>query len=266
MPTELLPEICKPFVSLILQGEKRLMVGSEMLHYAAGQTFTASMALPIIGEIVRASTIYPYLAVSLTFDPTIVADLLCHVPDQTEMPDERGFGVGAASDYLVDAWLRMLRLIERPDEIAVMAPMLEREILFRLLRGPQNAFLRQVAGIDGRFSQIKKALAWMRSNYAAPFHVEDLARIAGMSASSFHRRFKLATGLAPLQYQKHLRLYEARRILFAEAEDAASAAFLVGYESASQFTREYARMFGAPPARDIRRLRANTNGEPAPPA
>lgn len=261
-PTELFPEIYQPLVSLILQGEKRLLIGTQVLTYTAGQTFTASVELPVIGEVVEATTVDPYLAVRLTFDRAVIADLMREAPGPTKMPDTRSFSVNHASDSLLDAWSRMLRLMDQPEEIAVMAPLLEREILFRLLRGPQGAVLRQVAGIDHRFSQISHALIWIRSHYATAFQVADLADAANMSPSAFHRRFKASTGLSPLQYQKRIRLYEARSMLFAKPGDVATVALAVGYENLSQFTREYARMFGASPARDIRNLRANAPATP----
>jgi AraC-like DNA-binding protein len=251
-PTQLSPEVYQPLVSLILQGEKRLAIGSQALRYTAGHTFIASVDVPVIGEIVKASSAVPYLAVRLTFDRSVVADLLRDAQGLPEFFEARSFCVSQASEALMDAWLRMLLLMERPDEISVMAPLLEREILFRLLRGPQGAVLRQVASIDSRFSKIRTTLDWMKAHYATPLRVCDLADLANMSASSFHRSFKASTGMSPLQYQKHLRLYEARRRLFAQPGDVASVAFAVGYESLSQFTREYARMFGAPPARDVR--------------
>lgn len=252
-PTRLAPEIYQPLVSLILQGEKRLVIGSQVLRYTAGHTFIASVDVPVIGEIVQASAAAPYLAVRLTFDRSVVADLLRDAQGLADMPVERSFCVGQASEDLMDAWLRMLRLMERHDEMGVMAPLLEREILFRLLRGPQGAVLRQVASIDSRFSRIRKALDWIRANYSAALRVAHLAELANMSPSSFHRSFKSSTGMSPLQYQKYLRLYEARRRLFAEPGHVAIVAQTVGYESLSQFTREYARMFGVPPARDVRR-------------
>lgn len=255
-PTKLLPEIYQPFVSLILQGRKRLMIGTQVLDYAAGDTFIASVDLPAIGEVTEASVAAPYLALLLRFDLAVIADLLRDVPGPIDPPDRQSFCVDAASDDLIEAWLRMMGLMDRPDDIVVMAPLLEREILFRLLRGPQGAVLRQAASVEGRFSQIRKALSWVRTNYTRTFKVEDLANMANMSPSAFHRGFKASTGLSPLQYQKHLRLYEARRILFAKPGDVAAVALAVGYESLSQFTREYNRMFGAPPARDIRDLRA----------
>ncbi|MFK0166982.1 AraC family transcriptional regulator N-terminal domain-containing protein [Rhizobium sp. NPDC090279] len=261
-PTELFPEVYQPLVSLILQGEKRLLIGNQVLNYATGYTFIGSVELPVVGEIVQASARVPYLAASLTFDRSVVADLLSLEPSPTKLPDTRSFCVNHASDRLIDAWLRMLHLMEQPDEIAVMAPLLEREILFRLLRGPQGAVLRQVAGINDRFSQIRNTLIWIRNEYATAFQVEDLACAANMSASAFQRRFKASTGLSPIQYQKQIRLYEARRMLFAKPGDVATVALAVGYESLSQFTREYARMFGYPPARDIRKLRAKSPAAP----
>ncbi|MCM2438756.1 AraC family transcriptional regulator [Agrobacterium vitis] len=261
-PTELFPEIYQPLVSLILQGEKRLLVGNQVLKYTAGQTFIGSVELPVVGEIVDASARGPYLAVSLTFDRSLVADLLRDDRNPTKLADTRSFSVNRASDRLIDAWLRMLRLMEQPDEIAVMGPLLEREILFRLLRGPQGAVLRQVAGIDDRFAQIRNALIRLRKEYATAFQVEDLASAANMSPSAFQRRFKTSTGLSPIQYQKQIRLYEARGLLFAKPGNVSAVALAVGYESLSQFTREYARMFGSPPARDIRNLRANSPAAP----
>lgn len=260
-PTELLPEIYQPFVSLILQGEKQLLIGNQILRYAAGDTFIASVELPAVGEIVEASERAPYLAVRLTFDLALIAGLLTDVPGQIDTPDRQSFGVDAASDDLLDAWLRMLRLMDRPEDITIMAPMLEREILFRLLRGPQGAVLRQLANIDGRVLQIRKALISIMANYARPLRLGDLALIAHMSLTTFHRSFKASTGFSPLQYQKHIRLYEARRMLFDNPGTVATVAFAVGYESLSQFTREYARMFGAPPARDIRALRSDSARE-----
>jgi AraC-like DNA-binding protein len=260
-PTELFPEIYRPFLSLILQGEKRLLIGTKSFSYASGDTFIASVDLPAVGEIVQASETAPYLAVRLTFDLATIADLLRDVPGLMEVPDTRSFCVDPASEDLIGAWCRMLRLMDHPNDIAVMAPLVEREILFRLLRGPQGAVLHQAASIDGRFARIRKALIWIRTNYAIAFRIEDLADVANISVSAFHRSFKASTGLSPLQYQKHLRLYEARRLLFAMPGDVASVAFEVGYQSLSQFTREYARMFGAPPARDIRDLRSNSSPE-----
>jgi len=249
---DLLPEIYRPVVSLILQGEKQLLIGNEVLTYRAGHTFTVAFDLPVLGKISKASSDQPYLAIRLAIDPVIVSDLVLNMPDLAGKPDRKGFGVNAAEHELLDAWSRTLRLIKRPDEVRIMAPLLEREIVFRLLRGPQGAVLKQVATADSMMSQIRNALASIGKNYAGTLRVEDVARSVGMSSSAFHRRFKAATGMAPLQYQKTLRLYEARRLILTEPTSASSAAFSVGYQSVSQFSREYRRMFGTPPMREIR--------------
>lgn len=256
-----LPGLYAPMVCLVLQGAKRVMIGDHVLHYEAGRYFIASVEVPAVGRVTEASKELPYLAISLTFDPAVIASLLLELPPVTEKPLTHGFAVSVADDELLGAWLRMMRLIERPAEIPVLAPLIEREILFRLLQGEQGAMLHQIAGADSRLSQIRRTLGWIRENYAEPFRVEEMAKLAGMSASVFHRHFKAVTAMTPIQYQKRIRLYEARRRLFAGPGDAAGVAFAVGYESASQFSREYARLFGAPPVRDAGRLRGNLGWE-----
>eukprot|EP01037_Dinobryon_pediforme_P023170 gene23170-24539_t len=225
---DLLPETYRPVVSLILQGEKQLLVGHEVLTYRAGDTFTAALDLPVLGKITQASAERPYLAIRLVLDPDIVSDLLFDMPNDARDPDGKGFGVHPADRDLLDAWSRMLRLIERPDEVRIMAPLLEREIVYRLLRGPQGAVLKQVAAIDPKTLPIRTALALIGGSYASPLKVEEIAQSVGMSGSAFHRRFKAATGMAPLQYQKTLRLYEARRLLLSEMTSASAAAFSPG--------------------------------------
>lgn len=254
-PTRLFPEIYKPLISLILQGGKRLIVGREVVSYSAGSSFISSVDLPVIGEVVEASPDSPYLALRLSLNRNVITELLQDMLLPSMPSSARTFCVDRADDDLIDAWLRMARLIDQSDDIAVMAPLIEREIIYRMLRGPQRAVLMQVAGVDDRFVQITQALSWMRANYELAFRVEDLARTAHMSSSAFHRHFKAAVGLSPLQYQKQIRLYEARRMLFAEPSGVAAVASAVGYESLSQFSREYARQFGAPPASDVRHLR-----------
>ncbi len=168
--------------------------------------------------------------------------------------ETRGFGVSAVTPDLLDAWARLIALLDTPDDIPVLAPIHEREILYRLLKGPQGGVLRQIVRTDSRLSRVRQAIVWIRAHFDEMLRVEDLAERAGMSPASFHRHFKAVTAMSPLQYQKTLRLQEARRLLIASG-GAARAAHMVGYESASQFSREYARMFGAPPHRDAGRLR-----------
>lgn len=256
-PMPLPPEIYSPFVSLILQGEKRLQMGERSLRYSAGEMFTASFDLPATGEITEASETSPYLAVRLTLDFTAISELLHQMPMTDTPKTKSGMSVNRVDEALADAWLRMVRLIAKPGEIKVMAPLVEREILYRLLLSPQGGLLRQAAEVNGYFAKIRKALVWLRTHYAAALRIEDLAAIAGMSLSAFHRGFRASTGLSPLQYQKHLRLYEARKTLMLRPGNVAAVAADVGYESLTQFTREYARLFGEPPARSIRKLRLN---------
>jgi len=254
---ELVPEIYQPVVSLILQGEKQLSIGSDVLTYRAGHTFTTALDLPVLGEITQASVGVPYLAIRLDIDAETIADLSVQMPDFVGKMDDKVFGINPADSDLLDAWSRMLSLLDRPDDVHIMAPLLEREILYRLLRGPQGAILRQLASAETKIPQIKKAIIFIRENYPRPLIVEDIAKLVGMSYSAFHRRFKAATGIAPLQYQKNLRLCEARRLLMTEPTTASSVAFLVGYQSISQFSREYKRMFGIPPMRELRIKRLN---------
>jgi AraC-like DNA-binding protein len=249
---DLLPETYRPIVSLVLQGEKQLLIGDEVLTYHAGHTFTAALDLPVMAKITKASTDRPYLAISLAVEARIVADLTAKMPDAGSEANRRAFAIDPADHDVLDAWRRMLGLIDRPQDVQIMAPLLEQEIVYRLLRGPQGAILKQVASADARVVPIRKALALIGENYTRSFQVEEIARSVGMSSSAFHRRFKAATGMAPLQYQKTLRLYEARRLLLTEPTSASAAAFAVGYQSMSQFSREYRRLFGIPPKREAR--------------
>jgi transcriptional regulator GlxA family with amidase domain len=209
-----------------------------------------SIDLPAVGTVNPAATGEPYLAVSLTIDAQVVAAMLADAGPVPSVPSPGGFSVASVTPELLDAWLRMLRLIERPSEIAMLAPAYEREILYRVLQGPHGAMLRDIAMPDTALSRIRLAIQWIRNNFTNPLRVEALAEIAAMSASAFHRHFKAATAMSPLQFQKRIRLMQARMLLIAGAQSAASVAFEVGYESASQFSREYARFFGKSPARD----------------
>jgi AraC-like DNA-binding protein len=260
-PTDLRPGLFEPMLCLVLQGAKEAMVGDRRLRYDPACYFIASVELAASGRISEASPEKPYVSVALRFDREVLAALLPEVeaPARGEA-GQPAFGVNPVTPELIDAWLRMLRLIERPDEIAVLAPMLEREILYRLLQGPQAQVLRQIARADSRLSQIRRAIASIRAQYDRPLRVETLAEVAGMSIAAFHRHFRAATGMSPLQFQKNLRLQEARRLLIGR-HDASRAAYAVGYESASQFSREYARLFGAPPARDAVRLRGDAGAQ-----
>jgi len=252
-PTAAMPGMYEPMICIVLQGAKQVMIGDRVLHYGAGDQLIASIDLPVSGCIVKATADQPYIVVGMTLNRDVVASLLTELPPRAD-EQTAGFAVGAATPQLLDGWARLLGLFETPEDAPVLAPMVEREILYRILQGPQGGMLRQAAMADSRLSQVRTAIAWIRANFDRPLRVEALAELAGMSPASFHRHFKAATAMSPLQYQKSLRLHQARRLLIASA-DASRAAYAVGYESASQFSREYARMFGCPPARDAERMR-----------
>lgn len=249
------PTLYRPMLGMVLRGAKRVAIGDRTLRYDADHYFIGSIDVPAASAIVEASPEAPYVAARLALDEDILADLAVDIADDAD-GETMAFAVETVTPELLDAWRRMLQLLDAPDEISALAPLVEREILFRILRGPQGAVLRQAARSDSRIAQVRHAIAYLRANFARPVRVEKLVEIAGMSAATFHRHFRAATAMSPLQYQKALRLQEARRRLIADA-DTTGAAYAVGYESASQFSREYTRMFGSPPGRDAARLRAS---------
>lgn len=258
-PTPPVSGLFEPKICLVLQGAKEIMIGEQVLRYDPATFFVASVELPVTGCIVEATPERPYMGLTLGLDREALAGLISEVPGRAEA-ETQAFAVSAVTPELLDPWLRLLGLLETPEDIPVLAPLVEREILYRLLRGPQGALLRQAAREDSRLSQVRQAIGWIRDHYDKPLRVETLCELAGMSPASFHRHFRAATAMSPLQYQKSLRLQQARRLLVGSTE-AARAAYAVGYESASQFSREYARMFGMPPARDAVRLRETGLGE-----
>ncbi len=253
-PTPLTPGLFEPMLCLVLQGAKEVEVGGHRLRYDPASYFIATVELAASGRISEASRDKPYVSVAMGLDREALAEIL---PDADALPRDEagaaGFAVSPVTADLADAFLRLLRLLERPHDAPVLAPMLEREILYRLLQGPQAHVLRQIAHADSRLSQVRRAIAAIRAQFDRALRIDDLADLAGMSPASFHRHFRAATGMSPLQFQKSLRLQQARRLLLID-HDATRAGFAVGYESASQFSREYARLFGAPPARDAQRL------------
>ncbi|MDA0182184.1 AraC family transcriptional regulator [Solirubrobacter phytolaccae] len=235
--------------ALIAQGAKRLAIGERTFDYGPGQYLVASVDLPITGHY----TATPALGFGLVLRPAVIAELLLDVPPG---PAPSGLGVADASPELLDAVTRMVRLLDHPSDHAVLAPMLEREILWRLINGPLGASVRQIGMTDSSLTLIGRAVRAITEDPARPFRVEDLARTCGMSASAFHRAFHAVTALSPIQFQKQVRLQQARLLLLTGADDVATVAFRVGYDSASQFSREYRRQFGLPPGRDAARLRA----------
>ncbi len=259
VPEHLLAAVYEPMINLILQGSKSMTVGDRTLRYDPATYFVMSIELPAVGKVHPAATGEPYLAVSLTLDPTILATLLADLPKPAErVEQESGFSVAAVTPELMDAWVRMLRLMEREQDITALAPAYEREILYRVLQGPQGWMLREIAAPDTAMARVSLAIQWIRRDFAEPIRVDDLAERAAMSVSAFHRHFKAVTNLSPLQYQKRVRLLQARTLLVASAKSVTTAAFEVGYESPTQFSRDYARVFGLPPARDAARILAGT--------
>jgi AraC-like DNA-binding protein len=248
-------QVYQPMLHLVLQGSKTLSIGDRLLDYEAATYFLVPVDVPATGQIRAGGPGRPYLAISLTLDPSVIASLLQGGAEATESSKVSCFSGVPAPPEMIDAWLRMLRLIDRPQEAAVLGPLIEREILFRALQGPLGGLLRDMARPDGRLSHIRRAIHWIREHYTEAFRVEDIAAMADMSVAAFYRHFKAVTAMTPIQYQKRLRLLRARWLMLFEPRDAASIAFAVGYESPSQFNREYARMFGMPPVRDAARFK-----------
>lgn len=255
-PTEQTSYMLAPSICLIGQGRKRVMLGEDIFEYDAHQFLITSIDLPVVSNIIEATPDQPYLGLTLDLDIRSMAQLILN----TEMPsprppsDRRGIAVSQVSDPLLDAFRRLLDLIDSPNDVAALAPLIKQEILYRLLMGEQGPRLRQITSSESHSYQIAKAIDWLKNNFQQPCKVEDLAKRAGLSSSAFHNHFRNMTAMSPLQFQKRMRLNEARRLMLIERMDAGSAAFEVGYESPSQFSREYARHFGMPPARDIKGL------------
>lgn len=243
---------------LIVQGGKRVMFQGEAYDYDARRLLVFSVDLPVSAAVTRATPRTPYLCLRMDIDAREVADLLSGLPASqggVQRAEARpGLFLTAVTAELVDASTRLLRLAHAPAEIPVLGPLIRREILFRLLQGPEGHRLAQIGRGDSATGRVLDAIAWIKKHFARPLRIAELARQVHLSESSLHHQFKSVTAMSPLQYQKQLRLQEARRLLLA-GQDAASAGHAVGYESASQFSREYARQFGAPPARDAQRMR-----------
>jgi len=254
--------------ALIAQGAKRLAIGDRVYDYRAGQYLVASVDLPITGHFSQASRREPALGFGLALRPATIASLLLE-PGPSASSRSRtaaappGLGVADAGPELLDAVIRMLALLDAPGDRAVLAPMLEREILWRLITGPLGSSIRQIGLADSSMTQISRAVRWITEHYAQPFRVEDLARSCGMSTSAFHRKFHSVTTLSPIQFQKQIRLQKSRLLLMTGADDVSTVGYQVGYDSSSQFNREYSRQFGLPPGRDAARLR--TTERPARP-
>lgn len=266
--SELTHAVMRSAVCIVAQGAKSVMIGDDVFEYEASQIAVYSVDVPVAAQVTRASHAEPYLNLKIDLDPHKVAELAAKVyPHGLPQPREgRAVWVGDANANIVDAATRLLEVMAEPAEAELIAPLIVDEILIRLLRSPMGSRLAQIGHSESSLQRVAKAVSWLRSNFDQPVDVDDLAALVNMSVSSFHRQFKSVTSMSPLQYQKALRLQEARRLMLTEQLDAGNASRRVGYVSPSQFSREYGRFFGAAPTRDIHRLREEHNSGAEAPA
>ncbi|MEQ9944930.1 AraC family transcriptional regulator [Pectobacterium aroidearum] len=259
-PTDSVMCMLEPSVVLVAQGEKKIWIGGEAYRYDTSHFLLTSLDLPANSEVMTASRQAPCLGLTLKLDLRIVAELIAQgcLPPHRDRGVSSSAGIGTATSAILRPFGRLLELLEEPEAIPVLAPLLQREIHFRLLMSDQATRLRHIASIDSQGHRIARAIGWLKLHYAAPLRVEELAARVQMSTPTFHQHFRKLTSMSPLQYQKWIRLNEARRLMLNEHLDVSSAAFRVGYESPSQFSREYRRLFGAPAKRDITALRKQT--------
>jgi AraC-like DNA-binding protein len=251
--------LTEPLLVIMGRGGKRLLLGDRLHEYRAGELLLVTATLPVTGHFVDATPDRPALAMALVLRPPLIASLSLEAPapprSRRDTP-QPAIATGPADVDVLDAAVRMLRLLDHPSDAPVLAPLIEREILWRLLTGPHGAMLRAIGQARSSLWHVGRAIAWLRENYAEPVRIEDLAARAAMSPSTFHRHFRAITALSPIQFQKRIRLQEARALLVARPDDVAGVGHLVGYDSPSQFSREYRRLFGTPPGQDAARLRS----------
>ena len=259
-PTDPMSHMYEPSICLIAQGAKRVLLGDETFVYDAHHFLVTSVDLPTVVQVIKASREKPCLSLMLKLDQREISQLMVdsNLPPPRAQESSRGMAIGEVTLPLLMAFQRLIDLLAEPKDIPILAPIIQREIIYRLLVGDQGARLRQMASAGSQSQQIARAIYWLKDNFTRALRIEDLATQANMSASTFHHHFRALTAMSPLQYQKWLRLNEARRLMLTEHVDAATAAFQVGYESPSQFSREYGRLFGAPPLRDITKLASNS--------
>ena len=255
-PSTPTPAVYEASLCIIAQGSKRVSIGEHSVVYDAAHYLLVSVDLPLVGHVLDASPERPYLCCKIDLDAAMLADLMASEAGGVVRTDLPVLGVYPGDPDLIDAACRLVGLLDRPDTIRALAPLIEREILYRLLTGPHGPMLRHVATAGSHLNQVSRAIAAIRRRFDAPIRIDDVAAEAGMSSSSLHAHFKAITRMTPLEYQKQLRLQEARRLMLSEGATASTAGFAVGYESPSQFSREYRRLFGAPPRADIERLHA----------
>jgi AraC-like DNA-binding protein len=256
-PTQPTHGVYSPSICIIAQGAKEVLLGEERFRYDPGNFLLCSLDLPVVAQVVEATLDKPYLGLKLELDPALIASVSVEAGLSSGRNDSsvKSIAVSPLDGDLLDAFIRLFRLLDTPADYRVISPLVTREIIYRLLISDQGPRLRQMAVFGGNTNRITKAVQTLRTRFSESLSIEDMARELGMSASSFHQHFKTATSMSPLQFQKLLRLQEARRLLLTENMDASSAAVRVGYDDASQFTREYKRLFGDPPMRDVARFK-----------
>ena len=254
-PSGLLYAISQPLVCLVLQGSKQVAMGTQSFSFGAGDSLLITADVPTVSQVTRASAEAPYLSLVLELDPAVIADLAMQMKEEATIADGTPVRVEPTDAEVADAALRLMRLLDRPASIPVLHAQLVRELHYWLLEGKHGAAIRRLGWPDGHARRVGRAVALLRAEFACPLSVDRLAATAGMSPSSFHHHFRAVTSLSPMQFQKQLRLIEARRLMMSEGRSASSAAFAVGYESVPQFTREYGRMFGLPPGKDMEAMR-----------
>jgi AraC-like DNA-binding protein len=256
-PSEPISIMYEPRICVIAQGAKRVQLGDDAYVYDTHHFLLTSVDLPTFVQVIKASPERPYLGLVLNIDQREISQLMVdsHLPPPRPRQSSRGMATGEVTLPLLSTFQRLIDLLDEPKDIPILAPIIQREIFYRLLVGDQGARLRQIASTGSQSQQIARAIDWLKGNFTRPLRIDDLAAQVNMSTSTFHHHFRAVTAMSPLQYQKWLRLNEARRLMLAEKQDATTAAFQVGYESPSQFSREYGRLFGAPPLRDITSLR-----------
>ncbi|MNM66282.1 Regulatory protein PchR [compost metagenome] len=257
-PTDVIHTVHKPGLCIVVQGRKQVQLWEESYVYDPLNYLVVSVTLPLAGQVTEASSEQPYFCIRLDIDPAEIAQLIADV-SPVGVPSQhphRGLYLDKIDSSLLDAMLRLVRLLDVPSDIPTLAPLALREIFYRLLKGQQGQRLHEIAITDSQTHRVTRAIEWLNNNYAQPLHIDELASYVNLSNSTLHHRFKAVTAMSPLQYQKQLRLQHARRLMISEGLDVSTAGFNVGYESLSQFSREYSRMFGAPPSRDIAKLRS----------
>ena len=255
-PTEPTGILYEPRICIVTQGEKTVLLGDESYIMDARHFLITSVDLPTFVHVSKASKEEPYLGLVLKLEQSEISQLMVNskLPPPPPKKSSRGMAISEVVLQLITAFQRLLDLMDEPDDIPILAKIIKREIFYRLLVGEQGSRLRQMASEKSQSYQIARAIQWLKNNFNQPLRVNDLAEISRMSSSTFHHHFRSLTAMSPIQYQKWLRLHEARRLMLVERIDSADAAFQVGYESPSQFSREYKRLFGAPPKRDIKKM------------